>query len=88
VMLRSTESIAKAMRAIRSPLGMERVWNEIVRLEKEGDRVYHRGVASIFAGDFRAMDVLKWKDLLDQMEGGIDKCEDVANAVESIAAKY
>lgn len=88
VMVRSAEAIARAMRGIRSPIAMEKVWTEIVRLEKEGDRIYHRGVASIFAGDLKAMDVLKWKDLLDQMEGGIDRCEDVANAVESIAAKY
>lgn len=88
VLVRATEVVARAMRAIRSPIGMEKIWTEIVRLEKEGDRLYHRGVASIFSGDFRAMDVLKWKDLLDQMEGGIDKCEDVANAIESIALKY
>ena len=69
------------MRGIRSPIGMEKVWTDIARLEKEGDRIYHRGVAAIFAGDFKAMDVLKWKDLLDQMEGGIDRCEDVANAI-------
>ena len=88
VIVRSAEAIARGMRGIRSPIGMEKVWTDIARLEKEGDRIYHRGVAAIFAGDFKAMDVLKWKDLLDQMEGGIDRCEDVANAIESIAAKY
>lgn len=88
VIARATVAIAKAMRSIRSPIGMEKVWTQIQRLEMEGDRVYHRGVASIFAGDFKAMEVLKWKDVLDQMEGGIDRCEDVGNAIESIALKY
>lgn len=88
VLIRSTEAIAHSMRAIRSPVGMEKHWVNIVRLEREADRIFHRGVASLFSGDFKAMEVLKWKDLLDQMEQAIDRCEDVGNAVESIALKY
>jgi uncharacterized protein len=88
VILRSSEAIARGMRAIRAPVGMEKVWVELVRLEREGDRVYHRGIASLYSGDFRAIDVLKWKDILSEMERGIDRCEDVANALESIALVY
>ena len=34
------------------------------------------------------MDVLKWKDLVDQLEAAIDKSEDVANTLESIVLKH
>ena len=34
------------------------------------------------------MEVLKWKDLIDQMESAIDGCEDVANTLESIVLKH
>ncbi len=34
------------------------------------------------------MDVLKWKDILENMEQAIDRCQDIANTVESIALKY
>ena len=34
------------------------------------------------------MDVLKWKDLVDQMEEAIDGCEDIANTIESLALKH
>lgn len=88
VIVRSAEVIADAMRHIRAPVGMQKVWVELVRLEREGDRIYHRGIASLYSGDFRAIDVLKWKDILSEMERGIDRCEDVANAVESIALVY
>ena len=57
----------------------------VPRLEREGDRIFRQGVSKLFAGDFKAMDVLKWKDILDQMEAGMDHCEDIANAAESIA---
>ena len=73
------------LRALR---GLEPYWVEINRLENEGDRIYRKTVAHLFSGDFKAMDVLKWKDLVDQLEAAIDKCEDVANTMESIVLKH
>ena len=67
---------------------MERSWVDIVRLERDGDHVYRRAVAALYSGDYGAMDVLKWKDILENMEQAIDRCEDIANTVESIALKY
>jgi uncharacterized protein Yka (UPF0111/DUF47 family) len=34
------------------------------------------------------MDVLRWKDLLAQTEAAIDRCEDIANTIESVAVKH
>ena len=61
---------------------------EINRLENEGDRVYRQTVAKLFSGDYKAMDVLKWRDLVDQMEVALDGCEDVADVLESIVLKH
>lgn len=88
VLVRSSVVIAKAMRGVRAPVGMKHYWVEITRLEKEGDRIFHRGVSRLFSGNFKAMEILKWKDLLEELEAASDRCEDVANAVESIALKY
>ena len=62
-------------------------WVEINRLENEGDRMYRRTIAELFSGDYRAMDVLKFKEITEQIEQGIDRLEDVANAVENIVLK-
>src|SRR6266571_6240339 len=51
---------------------LEPYWVEITRLEKEGDRIYRRAVADLFSGDYKAMDVLKWKDVIDNLEEGVD----------------
>jgi uncharacterized protein Yka (UPF0111/DUF47 family) len=32
--------------------------------------------------------VLKWRDILDNMEEATDRCEDVANIVEGIVLEY
>nr|HPK66690.1 DUF47 domain-containing protein [Thermoanaerobaculia bacterium] len=34
------------------------------------------------------LEVIKWKDLYDHLEIATDKCEDVANIVETILVKY
>jgi uncharacterized protein Yka (UPF0111/DUF47 family) len=45
-------------------------------------------VAALYSGDYKAMDVLRWKDLLEQTEEAIDRCEDIANTLESVALKH
>ncbi len=61
---------------------------EVNRLENEGDRIHRRAVARLYSGEFKAMDVLKWKDVLDNLEAALDSCEDIANVIESIDVKY
>ena len=84
---RQTEQAVKALESLDRAV-LEPYWIEINRLENEGDRVYRKTVAKLFSGDYKAMDVLKWKDLVDQLEAAIDGCEDVANTLESIVLKH
>jgi predicted phosphate transport protein (TIGR00153 family) len=67
---------------------LERYWVEVNRLENEGDRVYRRAIAGLFGGEYKAMDVLKWRDVIDEAEGAIDQLEDVSNMLEAIALKH
>ena len=60
----------------------------IKREEREGDWIYRRAVADLYSGDYEALEVLMWKDLLAQVEAAVDRCEDVANQIESVAAKF
>jgi predicted phosphate transport protein (TIGR00153 family) len=88
VLARAAEQVHHAIGGLRRFSGLERFGVEINRLENEGDRVYRKTVARLFSGDYKAMDVLKWKDLVDQLEAAIDGCEDVANTLESIVLKH
>lgn len=67
---------------------LEQHWVEVNRLENEGDRIYRRAVADLFGGDHRAMDVLKWKDIIDELEAAIDRLEDASDVLEAIALKH
>ena len=62
-------------------------WVEVDRLENEGDRLYRRAVAELFGGEHPAIEVLKLKDIIDELEKAIDKLEDVSDVLEAIALK-
>ncbi len=78
---------AEAMPNLRQMKNLNHYNIEVNRLENEGDRLYRRTIATLFSGDFKAMDVLKWKDIIEEIEAAIDRLEDVANTVEDIVLK-
>ena len=60
----------------------------IDELESEGDRVYQRTIARLFGGEFEALEVLRWKDIVQAMEAALNTIEDISNIVESIVLKH
>ena len=86
-LFQAAELTHEAMPHLRKMKGMETYWVEINRLENEGDRFYRRTIAELFSGDYKAMDVLKYKDIIEEIETAIDRLEDVANTIESIVLK-
>ena len=87
VIQRCAEITANAMPNVRTMTGLDEYWIEINRLENAGDKSYRRTLAKLFSGDFKAIEVLKLKDIVESLEGAIDAFEKVANIVEQIAVK-
>jgi predicted phosphate transport protein (TIGR00153 family) len=56
-------------------------------IEDEGDTVSRHGLANIFREYNDAIEVLKWKSLIDTMESTVDSCKGVANVVRSVLMK-
>jgi len=88
VLVDACDGVCRAVRGLRSMTPPGHALLDVARLERDGDHVFRRGVAELYSGDYRAMDVLKWRDILEQVEWAIDRCEDVANTVESILVKF
>lgn len=78
---------AAAMPRLRAMKDLAQYWVEANRLENEADRIHRRLVARLFSGAYEALEVLKLKEVVDQLEGAADAFEKVADAVESIAVK-
>ena len=78
---------AEAMPRLRTLTHLSEYWIEINRLENAADRSYRRILATLFGGDYDALEVLKAKDVVDSLEAAADAFESVANIVEQIAVK-
>jgi predicted phosphate transport protein (TIGR00153 family) len=81
------ELTAEAMPRLRTPQQLGDYVSEINRLERSGDRAHRRIIAELFGGGYKALQVLKVKDVVECLERAIDSFEAVATTVEQIAVK-
>jgi uncharacterized protein Yka (UPF0111/DUF47 family) len=72
---------------MKDPKAVMAANRQLKMLEEEGDSVYHEAVENLFRTSTDAIEVIKWKELLDKIEDAIDQCEDVGNTLQSIALK-
>jgi predicted phosphate transport protein (TIGR00153 family) len=87
VIQRCAEITSEAMPKLQAMKALDEYWIEINRLENVGDKNYRRTLAKLFSGDYKALEVLKLKDIVESLEGAIDAFEKAANIVEQIAVK-
>ncbi len=45
-------------------------------------------MSQLFGEERSPTDVLKWKEVYEMLEAVTDRCEDVANVIESIALRH
>src|SRR5947208_6517415 len=61
---------------------------EAKRLEEECDAIYHDSLGRLFDKERDAVELIKWKEIYDNLELTLDQSEDVANVLESITLKH
>ena len=88
VLIRAAGCIEAAVLQVKNPQTVSERARDIKRCEEEGDAIYHEAIGGLFAGSPDPLDVIKWKELYDTLEGAIDECEDVANVLETISIKH
>lgn len=88
VILRSAEQILLATQKLERRQGLEEHVVEINRLENEADQLHREAIGRLFSEEQNAIEVLKWKEILDLLERATDECEDVANEIEGLVVKY
>ncbi len=80
--------INSAVSMLSKPDGLNQHIVEIHRLENEADDIYFRAIGELFHQTIEPMNVIKWKELYEILENATDRCERVANIVESIILKH
>ncbi len=84
---RAAETTAASMPRLRTMKDLSEYWIEVNRIENEADKLYRRLLSRLYSGDFDALEILKLKEVADQLEEAADHFEHVANVVETIAVK-
>jgi uncharacterized protein len=84
----STEQVVSAMKALGKKEGISTAAVEINRLENEADRAHQTALRRLFEEEKDAIQIIKWKEILDFLEAATDRCEDVANVLEGVVVKH
>ena len=60
---------------------------EINRLENQADHQCQQLIGTLFDQETDAVQIIKWKEIIETLEFATDKCEDVANVIETVTLK-
>jgi hypothetical protein len=87
VLGRATAALVSAVSELQNGMKVMDHCIEMNRLENEADHIYHLALGNLFEIEKDPIALIKWKELYETLEASLDKCEDVANVIESIIVK-
>jgi uncharacterized protein len=90
-----TEVIERMVAVLGEGVGRLKKGDDVMRycieakqLEEEGDAIYHEALGQLFERERDALEVIKWKEIYDNLEKTLDYIEDAGNVLESISIKH
>jgi len=87
IIVTATEQLVKAVSHMPRLDDIDEYCIEINRLENTADDIYRKAIGQLFENGTSPMDVIKWLDIYEILESATDRCEDVANTLETIGLK-
>lgn len=80
----SISAAVKSFRNLKQPQPILDMCQEINRLETEADRQLRTALAALFRDEADPITIMKWKEIYELLETASDRCDDVANIIESV----
>jgi len=87
-LVKASEANVSLIEKLPRMKGIESELTAIDQLESEGDRIYRKSVARMFSGEYKAFEVLKWKDVVEAIENALNAIEATSDIVEGIVLKH
>ena len=78
------QSAVGLMASMADSAAILKICQEIDRLESEADRVMRSAISELFRYEQDVRQVIKLKAVYELLEAATDKCQDVANVIESV----
>lgn len=86
----ATAELVKMIHSLRE-LKYDRILDltkSVKKWELDSDQIYRRAVAKLLNEEnANPIHVIKWKEIYEKLEDGVDYCEDVSNLVEGVVLK-
>lgn len=74
----------EGLRHLKNTTSLQQTFQQINYLENEGDNVVRAAIGHLFESEKESIQIIKWKEIYEQLEEAIDSCEDVANIIEGV----
>jgi predicted phosphate transport protein (TIGR00153 family) len=87
VIQRAAGKLSEAIARLEGFKDSKRQLIELRELEDEGDRIAREAIAELFSGGVDAIELIRWKDIHEQLEEAVDACENAADVLEAILVK-
>jgi Transcriptional regulatory protein, C terminal/Protein of unknown function DUF47 len=87
IVLESTQELGQAIGQLRRMRDVFPHTRMLHRLENRGDDLLRETIRRLFAGRASAKEIIKWKDICENLEAATDRCEDIANILETIVVQ-
>lgn len=87
ILVSMANEMAELVECLESKSGERYRLEKIESLEREGDALYRKLMARLFSGEYEALEVLKWKDIIQALEDSLNTIEDVSDVIETILVK-
>lgn len=90
--VKATEEIRKAFNCLNNihfkKAEILAATEEIYHLESAGDKIYRQEVARLFECVKDPIEIIKWKEVLENVENILDHCEIMADLLKGVVLKY
>ncbi len=92
LILESTEELTTAFSLLvdikKNQTQLLEATHKIENLESEGDRIYRQEVSFLFDNEKDPIELIKWKDILENLENTLDHCEKLSDMIRGVVMKY
>ncbi|MBM3326033.1 MAG: DUF47 family protein [Calditrichaeota bacterium] len=78
----------KILKGFKQPARMQEVIKKVNEYENEADVIFARAIAHLLENETNAVEIIKKKEIFVMLELATDKCEDVANVLDTIVLKH
>jgi predicted phosphate transport protein (TIGR00153 family) len=72
----------------KSPKSVKKICSQLHEVENEADDVYEHFILEIFAKEQNAIELIKLKEIMQEIERATDKADSVGKIIKTIVVKY